>query len=67
MATGAQQQPKKGLLIDRLGQHIERLKDVLSGNPNDELEKAIADLEDELEDLKIVASHVYGPPPPRRP
>jgi hypothetical protein len=67
MANGAQQSAaRKGLLVDRLQKQIDRLQAVHAKLQNEELQKAIQELKEDLTDLKACASHVFGPPPPRR-
>jgi hypothetical protein len=47
-------------LVDRLQRHIDRLEQVQLTGDNTELQQAVADLRDELDELKIIAPHIYG-------
>ena len=47
-------------LVDRLQRHIDRLEQVQESVANAELEQAVKDLRDELEELQIIAPHIYG-------
>jgi hypothetical protein len=60
------QAAKSELLVERLRRHIARLEGIMALHNNAELQGAIQDLKDEVEDVRMVASHVYGPPPRRR-
>jgi hypothetical protein len=53
-------------LVERLQRQLDRLEQVKSVVANKELESALRDLRHDLEDLKIIAPHVFGPPHPRR-